>query len=284
MNCFYIISNPDKDPEETATTRIRSYLEDHGKQVYVSRAYTRNRADYRYTNAHNIPHEVECVLVLGGDGTLLQAARDLHEREIPLLGINLGTLGYLAEVEIASVENALDALMDDSYTVEERMMLDGKIVRENREIMHDTAMNDIVIVRTGPLRIIDFDVYVNNSFLCSLRSDGVIVSTPTGSTGYNLSAGGPIVSPGASMMVLTAIAPHTLAFRPVVLPDHVEISVVMRQRARKTVGSADTTFDGDTSMGIGVGDRVSITRSERKVKLIKIHNTSFVEILRRKMN
>ncbi|MBQ6321808.1 MAG: NAD(+)/NADH kinase, partial [Lachnospiraceae bacterium] len=192
MHCFYIITNPDKDPEETATNRIRSYLQEHGRQVYVSGTGEHDRTQYKYTNASSIPDEVECVLVLGGDGTLLQAARDMHERQLPLLGINLGTLGYLAEVEIASVEKALDALMEDSYTVEERMMLDGKIVRQNREIMHDTALNDIVIVRKGPLRIIDFDVYVNDSFLCSLRADGVILSTPTGSTGYSLSAGGPI--------------------------------------------------------------------------------------------
>ena len=166
-----------------------------------------------------IPEDTQCVLVIGGDGTLLQASRDLQEKNIPLLGINMGTLGYLAEVEESGVRDALDKLLADEYVVEERMMLEGAAFHNGKQILQDIALNDIVIGRQGRLRILDFRVYVNGEFLNASSADGIILSTPTGSTGYSLSVGGPIVSPEASLILISHIAPHTLNNRSIVLPE-----------------------------------------------------------------
>lgn len=138
-----------------------------------------------------IPEDTQCILVLGGDGTLLQAARDVVHREIPMLGINLGTLGFLAEVDKQSVYAALDKLKEDDYEIEERMMLTGTVWRDDKIVGRDVALNDIVIGRDGHLRVVRFKNYVNNVYLNSYNADGIIISTPTGSTGYSLSCGGP---------------------------------------------------------------------------------------------
>lgn len=284
MDHFYIITNSAKDIHLQATETIMNYLESRGKTVVRSDTGEDENRDFRYTDYRRIPEDTEGILVLGGDGTLLQAARDLHGLEIPLLGINLGTLGYLAEIELSGVSKALDCLIEDRYSVEKRMMIDGVVIHKDQEILKDSSLNDIVIVRKGPLRIMDFDIYVNDAFLCSLRADGIIMSTPTGSTGYSLSAGGPIVAPDASMILLTAIAPHTLSSRPIVLPDNVKITVQTGRDKDNRGGIAVAAFDGDLEMEVRAGDRIEVCRSSKSASLIKIQNTSFVEILRRKMN
>ena len=290
------------------TARIRTYLEDHGKKCYVqpgnvdmqkpgssgdpaavtggSEVLKSEAEEYHwmYTNAAKIPEDVDCVLVLGGDGTLLRAARDLIGTGLPLLGINLGTLGYLAEVEIHNANAALDRLIGGKCSIEKRMLLNGTIYRQGRCLISDIALNDIAVCRRGRLRVVDFNVFVDNTFLCSYRADGIILSTPTGSTGYSLSAGGPIVAPDASLLLLTAIAPHTLSSRSVILPDHVEVSVELAGSNEMNEKGAEVIFDGDTAMNVGAGDMIRITRSEKYVNLIKINNRSFVEILRKKMN
>lgn len=285
MDTFYVISNNQKDPEQKTTDYIKNYLESQGKTCYVQpEKFRESSGNYRYTDAQRIPVEVECVLVLGGDGTLLQAARDLVEREIPLLGINMGTLGYLAEIEHKNIKQALDRLIAGEFTSETRMLIRGVGWHQNRKLLSDIALNDIVITRNGRLRVVDFNVYVDGVFLNSLTADGIIVSTPTGSTGYNLSVGGPIVAPQASLMLLTAIAPHTLNSRPIVLPDDVEITIEIGSSHGTDVDGAEATFDGDTSVKLNSGDKIVIRKSEQRAKMIKTKNTSFLEILREKMN
>lgn len=170
-----------------------------------------------------VPKEAECGLVLGGDGTLIRAVRDLGERSLPLLGINLGTLGYLTDVDLEDFESALDHLFSETPVIEERMMLEGSF-RNSRK---DMAMNDIVIAREGKVRIVSFHIYVNGALLNTYHADGVIISTPTGSTGYNLSAGGPIVEPTAQMIVITPICSHALNTSSIVLSadDLIEVEV-----------------------------------------------------------
>ena len=208
MNTFYVISNTQKDPELHNAKVIQDFLQEKGKKCYIQTARSDGMQEhYRYTDPAGIPDEVECVLVLGGDGTLLQAARDLVDRSLPLLGINMGTLGYLAEIDRKNIRPALEKLIQGEYSVEHRMMITGTAYHQKRKLLEDIALNDIVITRDGRMRVVDFQVLVDGEFLCGYSADGVIVSTPTGSTGYNLSAGGPIVSPKASLMVLTAVAP-----------------------------------------------------------------------------
>lgn len=285
MDTFYIITNYQKDPEMTVAHEIREYLKSKGKTCYIQQKEVEDpQGRYRYTDAQHVSDEVECVLVLGGDGTLLQAARDLVDRSIPLLGINMGTLGYLAEIDRKNIFPALDKLIGGEYTVEHRMMLTGTAFHQSRRMLADIALNDIVISRNGRLRVVDFNVYVDGAFLSSYTADGIIISTPTGSTGYNLSVGGPIVAPEASLILLTAIAPHTLNSRPIVLPDFVEITIEIGTNHGTDIDGAEATFDGDTSVKLSSGDRIVITRSMREALMIKTKNTSFLKILREKMS
>ena len=285
MNTFYIITNEQKDPGFRVTTQIQKYLSEKGARCLVPDHTKRNgMVSYKYTDASQIPEDTQCVLVIGGDGTLLQASRDLQEKNIPLLGINMGTLGYLAEIEESGVRDALDKLLADEYMVEERMMLEGAAFHNGKQILQDIALNDIVIGRQGRLRILDFRVYVNGEFLNASSADGIILSTPTGSTGYSLSVGGPIVSPEASLILISHIAPHTLNNRSIVLPEDARITVEAAPGHTGAGEGAEVVFDGDTSVHLDVGDTVEIRKSSKVTRLLKINNISFLEVLRKKMN
>lgn len=231
MDKFYIITNSDKDKDFQITNEIVSYLKKNGKKCQVQQAERKLEGAYHYTNPELIPEGTQCILVLGGDGTLLQAARDVVYRKIPMLGINLGTLGFLAEVDRQSIHAALDKLIADDYEIEERMMLTGTVWHGDKIIGQDIALNDIVIGREGPLRVVRFKNYVNDVYLNSYNADGIIIATPTGSTGYSLSCGGPIVSPNAAMTLMTPIAPHTLNTRSIIFPEEDVITVEWEKAA-----------------------------------------------------
>ncbi|MBQ0001633.1 MAG: NAD(+)/NADH kinase [Clostridiales bacterium] len=283
MKKFYVITNSLKDPNRQVTDNIRDYLNKNGCTCEVQEAMPKKEGPYHYTDPDLIPEGTECIIVLGGDGTLLQAARDVLHREIPLIGINLGTLGFLAEVDRASIYPALDQLMQDAYSLEKRMMLKGKVYHQGRLVGEDIALNDIVISREGPLRVINFINYVNGEYLNSYNADGIIISTPTGSTGYSLSCGGPIVSPGAEMTILTPIAPHTLNSRSLILSAEDVITVELGKGRKQNEENGLASFDGDTVFPIVTGDQIVIERSRVSTKIIKLSNVSFVEVLRQKM-
>lgn len=287
MNRFYVIANREKDENLETTRQIYEYLLANGKECtvreYQGKAQVEGTGPGRYTDADWIPEGTECILVLGGDGTLIQAARDTVNRHIPLLGVNLGTLGYLAEIEKSGVQEALNHLMLDQYTIEPRMMLEGTVYREKEESIREIALNDIVINRKGALRILDYEIRVNGEPLNCYSADGVIVSTPTGSTGYSLSAGGPIVSPKASMIVVTPICPHTLTARSIVLSGEDEVTLRLGSRRRDEREEAFVTFDGEVSVPIMTGDYVEIRKSSRTTEILKISKISFLEVLRNKM-
>ncbi len=284
MDAFYVITNHLKENAGKEARYIKSYLEQKGKICYLQTDGVKSESDYvRYTDASRIPEDVGCVIALGGDGTLLHASRDLIDTSLPLLGVNLGRLGYLAEIEHTSIAQTLDRLIADDYFIEERMMLQGTVVSASGERIRDIALNDIVISRRGRLRVVDFNVYVDDVFLCSYRADGIIVSTPTGSTGYSLSAGGPIVSPDASLILLTAIAPHTLISRTIVLPDHVAVSVEIGKARFEEEGGAEVSFDGDACVIPETEERIVISKSEKTAHFIKMNHTSFVTNLREKL-
>lgn len=288
MNHFYIITNSEKDENLKTTRKIYDYLTAHGRTCTVREYQKLSREEepgmpVGYTDADWIPQETQCILVLGGDGTLIQAARDTVNRRIPLLGINLGNLGYLAEIEKAGVLDAMDSLMADDYTLEPRMMLEGVVCRGGESAVRNLALNDIVVNRAGALRVIDYEIYVNGEFLNRYSADGIIVSTPTGSTGYSLSAGGPIVSPMASMIVVTPICPHTLTARSIVLSGEDRITIRLGSGRRTDKEEAFATFDGEVSASIATGDYVEIQKSEKTAELLKISKISFLEVLRNKM-
>lgn len=284
MNVFYVITNHSKESAEKESGYIKNYLERKGKVCYLQSDGVKPESNrFKYTDATKIPEDVECVIALGGDGTLLHAARDLVDTSLPILGVNLGTLGYLAEIELTSIAPTLDRLIEDDYFIEDRMMLKGTVVSSAGTVTEDIALNDIVISRRGRLRVVDFSVYVDGVFLCAYRADGIIISTPTGSTGYSLSAGGPIVSPDASLILLTAIAPHTLISRTIVLPDNVSVSVEVGHARSVEEGGAEASFDGDVCMVPDSGSSIVITRSEKTAHFIKMNHTSFVSNLREKL-
>ena len=285
MDKFYIITNRDKDQNLRFTEEIVQYLKEHGKKCQVQQAERRVEGEYHYTDPALIPEDTQCILVLGGDGTLLQAARDVVHREIPMLGINLGTLGFLAEIDKTSIYTALDKLFADDYEIEERMMLTGTVWRGDKITGQDVALNDIVISRVGPpLRVIGFNNYVNDGYLNSYNADGIIIATPTGSTGYSLSCGGPIISPNAAMTVMTPIAPHTLNTRSIIFPEADVITVELGEGRRQIQENGLASFDGDVEVPMSTGDRIVIKKASVSVKILKLNHLSFVEVLRQKMS
>lgn len=284
MRHFYVITNIQKDPEQTVAHRIRQYLQGRNvKCTLQGEEESTASGSYKSTNPERVPQDVDCVLVLGGDGTVLRAARDLVDRHLPLFGVNLGTLGYLAEVDQEHMEEALDHLILDEYMTEEHMMLEGVVYQEGKEILSDVSLNDIVIARSGKIHVMDFKIYVNDRFLNDYSADGIILSTPTGSTGYNLSAGGPIVSPSASLILITPIAPHTLNARSVILPDTANVKVVIGRR-KEPEEEAEVSFDGDTTVKMTCGDAVEIKKAQSTVQFVKVDQISFLETLRKKMS
>ena len=288
MKHFYVITNVQKDPGLKVAHRIQDYLQEKGIRCTLQEEKENSGGEqgpeYKSSNPDKIPDDVDCVLVLGGDGTLLQASRDLTERDLPLLGINMGTLGYLAEVDRKGIEPALERLLAGEYQIVSRMMISGEVYHQGKKVMEDLALNDIVIGRYGRLRIIDFKIYVNGEYLNRYSADAMVISTPTGSTGYSLSAGGPIVSPEASMLLMTPVAPHTLNTRSIILPDDAKITVEMLPGHSRSGDDAEVTFDGDTSVRLTCTDKVVIRKAVKKTRLIKINQISFLEVLRTKMN
>ena len=277
-----VIPNNSKDIGLVNTKRLVEFL--NGKaEIYIDEAYSVLGLNVNYVAENEILDNAEYLIVLGGDGTLLQAARDVVHREIPMLGVNLGTLGFLAEVDKQSVYSALDKLMEDDYEIEERMMLTGTVWRDGKIIGRDVALNDIVIGRDGHLRVVRFKNYVNDVYLNSYNADGIIISTPTGSTGYSLSCGGPIVAPNGSMTLMTPIAPHTLNTRSIIFPAEDVITVEIGEGRRQVQEYGVASFDGDTVIPMVTGDRIVIEKAAVSTKILKLNHLSFVEVLRQKM-
>lgn len=282
MEYFYIITNPTKDVELKTAHFIRDYLESKGKRCVVD-AGTAEDMPEGYTDKTKVDAEVDCVIVLGGDGTMLQAAVDLSDMDIPFLGINLGTLGFLAEVNVSDIEKALDRLISGEYQIENRMMLFGKSYQGDNVKDDARALNDIVITRKGSLQIIYFNIYVNGQFLHRYHADGIIVATPTGSTGYNMSAGGPIVEPKASMILITPVCPHSMHNRSIVLSPEDEIVVEIESSREGKVQEVEAIFDGSHKVTLSTGEKMEIRRSDKTTGIVKLSQASFLEILHRKM-
>lgn len=274
MKRFFLITNEAKDPQGVFTKKIADVIEKRGGEAVCV-------ANEKQALEAQGEAGVDCALVLGGDGTLLRAARNITDSRIPLLGINLGTLGYLAEVESACAEEAIEKLLADEFVREERMMLTGRMARALEE---QYALNDIVISRCGSLQILDVRIYVNDRFLNDYCADGVIVATPTGSTGYNLSAGGPIVEPSARLLLLTPICPHTLNTRSIVFAPEDEIIVEIPPGKDGHEQVVEANFDGSHKEALRTGDRLVIRRAQRTTGIVRLNTESFLSILHKKMS
>ena len=279
MRNFRLITNAFKDKDRHLSRRIVSYIEDKGGRAGISVSNIEGvvAEDFPLTD---IPDDTECIIVLGGDGTLIRAATKVESLGIPLIGVNLGTLGYLCELEETSVFAAIDRLMSDQFTIEERIMLSAQIDGSART---QFALNDVVIHWTGDLSMLQLQVYVNGNFLTTYHADGIIVATPTGSTGYNLSAGGPIVDPKSKILLLTPINAHDLNGQSIVLSADDVVEIEMGSRRFQKDEKACVSFDGDTTIHMKVGDRLKVARGNSVIQICKLNNQSFLEILRKKM-
>ncbi len=282
MKHFLIITNTNKDADLRLTGKLQAYIADKGgtSTVFTSKGETVEGAAPR---VEDIPKDTELVLVLGGDGTLIRAAAQLVDSRLPLIGVNMGTLGYLCELEESNVYAAIDQLMEDAYMVEERMMLSGSGVKAGKTVAEGTALNDIVIHRTGALSVVSLIVYVNGEYLNTFRADGIILSTPTGSTGYNMSAGGPIVDPKAEMLLITPINAHNLSSRSIVVGAEDEVVVEIGERRSQKDEMVEVSFDGDNAVRLEVGDRFMIRKAKHTARICKLSKKSFLEILSKKM-
>jgi len=280
---FLIITNKEKDADLNLTNQIADYIEKAGKTAIISSVSTM-QADKLLNN-----EVIDCAIVLGGDGTIIQTAYDLMTHDIPILGVNLGTLGFLAEIEKQNVNEALDRLFNGDYQIENRIMIEGEIVCRNQKLAKQTevnvfsALNDIVITRKGFSRIINLHIYVNDILVDKFKGDGVIISTPTGSTAYNLSAGGPIVTQNAAVMVITPICPHSLSPRSVVVSADDNIRIVVGKSKKTQEAEASVNFDGKNDIDLGTDDAVIIKKSRHSTKLVKLNHSGIYEILRSKL-
>lgn len=282
MKHFYIISNPEKRGTKETAKGICDFLTVKGASCRIGEGNGSQGGGFHYTDSSSVPPETECLITLGGDGTLIQAARDLAGRNIPMLGINRGTLGYLTQISVREeIEAALTALLENRYQLDERMMLKGRAYGPKGKMFEDIALNEIVITRNEGLKMLPFKVYINGSFLNEYRADGLIVATPTGSTAYNLSAGGPIIVPDSTLMVITPICSHALNARSIVMSakDCIRIEVLGDPAAKQAA-----VYDGDTAVRLQYGDYIEICMSETKAVLIKLKDVSFLESLRNKMS
>lgn len=267
MKTFYIYTNQFKDGNGDITRNIRKYLTDRG-------CVCKDAVDA----------SVEGIIVLGGDGTLLRAAREYVGMHIPFIGVNLGTLGYLAEVDKDDVEAALDSLITNEYEIEARMMLSGIPVIAGESMTPQMALNDIVINRKGALHVINFNIYVNGRLLSTYNADGMIISTPTGSTAYNLSAGGPIVEPRARLIMMTPVCSHTLVNnRSIILAEDDVIDIEIGAYKPGEEQQVDASFDGRCPVSLSEGDKIRIIRSDKVTKIMKLSEASFLDTLHKKM-
>ncbi len=263
-----------------AAKKLTVWLESRGKKVYIDNETAASLKKHGHDRAE-LPSLVEMLIVLGGDGTLLSAARhvaDAHTN-VPIFGVNLGSLGFMAEVSHEELYDNLEKAMAGKLETEERMMLATTVIRDGKRIARYRVLNDAVINKGALARMMQLKITVSDGYLTTLRADGLIVATPTGSTAYSLSAGGPIIHPMIHCFVVTPICPHTLSNRPIALPDTVVVSVCLTSQSE----DVSLTLDGQISFPLKMNDVVEIRRSRFKMRLIKHPAKSYYEILRTKL-
>jgi NAD+ kinase len=274
-----IISRPDGPLVGRTVPDLLSWLAEHGYKVIV------DPETAKYAPRHEVVERAEMgsrpldlVVVLGGDGTLLSAARVTAAIDVPLLGVNLGSLGFLTEVPLSSLYPMLEAIQEGRAAVEQRTLMQVEILRGDAVRGSYLVFNDAVVNKTTLARLNNYDLYVDKAFVSSYRADGMIVATPTGSTAYSLSAGGPVLMPTVKALVITPVAPHSLTHRPLVVPDSVEIEILLRSESEV----AYLSLDGQPGLDLSDGDRVRCRRSKHQVSLFRTDG-DFFQVLRTKM-
>jgi NAD+ kinase len=227
----------------------------------------------------DIPTNAEMIIVLGGDGTLLSVARLVGDHDVPILGVNLGGLGFLTEITLEELYRVLEKVVQGDFITDERVVLHASVIRRGERMAEFIVLNDAVINKGALARIIDLETTINGEYLITFKSDGLILSTPTGSTAYNLSAGGPIVYPSLHCIIITPICPHTLTNRPIVIPDDVEIRATLKTKQQEVI----LTLDGQQGFTLEFEDVVEVKKAEGHIFLIKSPYRHYFEVLREKL-
>lgn len=230
-------------------------------------------------DADKLAASVDLILVLGGDGTMIATARMMGDVEVPVLGVNYGGLGYLAEFRIEELYTALESILSGNYRLDKRVMLEVELIRDQANVTRNRVLNDVVINKSALARIIEIEAYLSRQFVNSFRADGLIVSTPTGSTAYNLSAGGPVIFPSMNAVVITPICPFTLSNRPIVVPDDAVIELCLKTEQEDVA----LTLDGQVGFPLKVEDRVAIRKSKTTFNLVQPTNRNYFDVLRDKL-
>lgn len=279
MKNIGVIANCDKPEALPALQRLESKAAELGlRLVTMDRMAGALRSAAR-VSAAQFPRRIDAILALGGDGTILRAARILQGSDTPVLGVNLGKLGFLTSVPEEDLEKGLESLARNRFRISERTVADCRLLRGRRVLGRYRALNDIVVGWGQSSRIITFDVAINGEQITSYRCDGIIVSTPTGTTGHSLSAGGPILHPETRALLINVICPHALSARPIVVPDHSDISIGVTSTQKKLLLS----IDGQEEHFVEQGDRLVIQRSPKSVRLILLPGYSYFSVLRKKL-
>jgi NAD+ kinase len=275
-----ILSKPRKEEICAVVPRLADWLRQRKVEVlFDSVAASCFAPREKESTPEELAARVELLIVLGGDGTLLAAARQFAEREVPILAVNLGGMGFLTSVTLDEAFPLLEIVFAGKHRLSPRMMLHAELLRGGKVARQQLALNDAVVARAAMSRILDFDVFVDGGFLARYRADGLIVSTPTGSTAYSLAAGGPILVPVLQAFLLTPICPHMLTNRPLVLPDTVKIELDFSALEEP----AYLTLDGQVGVELQRADRITITKSASRVMLVRPQEKTFFKVLRSKL-
>ncbi len=279
-----VIANPTKKESGKGLERVIKKLSQYRVKVFVDEESCRlvNKeicSSVKVIDRLLIPDKVDLILVLGGDGTFLTVAKLVDKKPVPLLGINFGTLGFLTEISIDEIEECIDRVMAGEFIVENRPVIRVKVVRKNGHVLIYRCVNETAIKRDTLARIIEVDMFADGQYLTTFRGDGVIVATPTGSTAYSLSAGGPIIYPTLNAMLITPICPHTLTMRPLVLKGETCLSVRLKTESENVM----VIFDGQEGIELRVGDLIEITRSPYDLLILRDPKKSYFETLREKL-
>ena len=279
MKKAVIVSKPSKAEVARVLPKLFAWFGEHGYRIAMDEETAAYGSCENVLPRRRLPEfEPEFALVLGGDGTLLSAARALSNTGIPILAVNLGSLGFLTEVKLADMYEALQAVDDGRCPVEERAVLECKLYHAGRLAVTYCALNDVVM-KSSQVRLIHFELHVNQELAVAYKADGIIISTPTGSTAYSLAAGGPVMMPQVDAIIITPICPHSFTNRPLVVQDNAEIIVEVQSGSDKGVLS----IDGQVGVPVEHGDRIECRRAAHNVKLLRT-KTTFFDILRTKLN
>lgn len=274
-----IISKPAKPELAQILPSLFDWFAKHEYKVLIDReTAVYARGPELVDREHLGSRPLDFVVVLGGDGTLLSTSRAVARAAIPVLGVNLGSLGFLTEVPLGELYDALEEVDQKRASVESRALVECQLMREGNCLLKYAALNDVIVNKSAIARLNDYDLYIDKVLVTEYKADGLIVSTPTGSTAYSMAAGGPILTPSVDAFVITPVSPHSLTHRPLVVRDSVEIEIVVKTGA----DSAYLSVDGQVGMPVRDGDRVLCRKSEYKVQLLRIRRT-FFEVLRTKL-